>query len=964
MERKKNIETRFATWNVRSLTANAKLENLKQEMKRMKVDVLGISEMRWPNNGDLWTGNYRLIHSGCLDDKPGIGGVGVLLTKELGQRVKGYVHRKGRILLVKLDTKPVDTVIIQVYMPTAKYEEKFVEEMYTEIQNLLDQIKGEDNVILMGDWNARVGEGEEAPFIGPFGYGTRNDRGARLVVFCAKNKLVVTNTCFQHHVRRRYTWKAPGDAYRTQIDYIMVKERYKNQIKDSRSYAGPDIDSDHNMVMAKGCLKLKKLKKKKSARWDIRLLKDNENKVEYETRTNDCEYIADGDIQSNWEIVKKTIKTAADSVLKKQRPQPRKEWITEEILNLIEKRRELKNATTEEGKRTYRELRNKINRESRIAKESYLEEKCAQISRNLEQGRLDSAYREAKNFFNDSKARSNTIEDENGKLLFDDEMITKRWKQYLESLYKGDDYNDSEILGNEEIGDNDTIQVEDFKKAVAKLKDNKAPGLDAIPAELIKQAGNGIQECLFTLIHEIYETGEMPTDFTQCKISVIPKKAGTNKCSEHRTLSLISHSSKILTNIMIKRIEDKIEATLTDDQFGFRKGKGTRDAMLALRMILEKQLKKKNRDTYIAFIDLEKAFDKVEWKKLFEILKDIGLNFKDRRIIWNLYKNETAVYECGEYAGEAKIRQGVRQGCCISALLFNCYIQKALDEMRREMETWPGIKVNGIKIDMIRYADDIALIAPSEEELKAALETMNKILISNYNMKINKNKTKIMIVSRNEDRIRSVIKLEDIELKQVKEFTYLGGKITEDGRSNREIQSRILQAKLAFNKKSKIFESHNIKLEIRKNLINTLVWSIALYGCESWTICDKDKNHLEAFEMWCYRRTLKIIWSDKITNEAVLERMKEERKILKLIAARRAKWIGHTLRHEGMLHNIIDGKIEGRNNMGRPRQEYMKQIEEDMKCNSYKELKELSENSTEWRRWNLLLPTNHQMIVT
>ncbi|KAL1447191.1 hypothetical protein WDU94_013942 [Cyamophila willieti] len=922
--------------------------------------------MRWPNDGDLWVGNYRLIHSRYRDDKPGNGGVGVMLSKELGQRVKGYVHRKGRLILVKLDTKPVDTVIIQVYMPTATSQEELIEDMYIEIQTLLDQIKSEDNIILMGDWNARVGEGEEAPFVGPFGYGTRNDPGTRLVEFCAKNKLVITNTCFQHHVRRRYTWKAPGDAYRTQIDYIMVKQRYRNQIKDSRSYAGPDIDSDHNMVMAKGSLKLKKLKKKKIARWDIQLLKINEKKEEYKTKTNNCEYLADGNIQYNWETTKNTIKTAADSVLKKQKPLPRKEWITEEILNLIEKRRELKNATTEEGKSKYRELRNKINRESRIAKECFLEEKCAKINRNLEQGRLESAYQEAKNFFNNSKVRSNTIEDENGKLLFDDEKIANRWKHYLESLYKGNEYNDSEILENEtEIDDNDTIQVADFKKALTKLKDKKAPGIDEIPAELIKQAGNGVQECLFTLIHQIYETGEMPTDFTQCKITVIPKKAGTNKCSEHRTLSLISHASKILTNIMIKRIEDKIEATLTDDQFGFRKGRGTRDAMLALRLILEKQLKKKNRDTYIAFIDLEKAFDKVEWKKLFCILKEIGLKFKDRRILWNLYKNETAVYTCGEYAEEAKIRQGVRQGCCISTLLFNCYIQKALDETRKELESWPGIKVNGTKIDMIRYADDIALIAPSEEELKTALDTMNNILSSNYNMKINKTKTKFMVVSRNEDEIRSKISLEGIELKQIKEFTYLGGKITIDGRSNREIQSRILQAKLAFNKKSKIFESPNINLEIRKNLINTLVWSIALYGCESWTICDKDKSHLEAFEMWCYRRTLKIIWSDKISNETVLERMGEERKILNLIAARRAKWIGHILRHEGMLHTIIDGQIEGRNHLGRPRQEYLKQIEEDMGCQNYRDMKSLAMNRTEWRkRWNMLLPTNHTLIVT
>lgn len=164
-------------------------------------------------------------------------------------------------------------------------------------------------------------------------------------------------------------------------------------------------------------------------------------------------------------------------------------------------------------------------------------------------------------------------------------------------------------------------------------------------------------------------------------------------------------------------------------------------------MILNKRLKK-NIGTYIAFIDLEKAFDKVEWKTLFNILKEIGIQYKYRRLIWNLYIRESAVYECNESVAEARIRQGVRQGCCLSAMLFNCYIQKA-NEMRDEMNGWSGIKVHGTKIDMIRYADDIELIAESEDELKEALKVMNNILNNKYNMKINKNKTNIMVVSRN-----------------------------------------------------------------------------------------------------------------------------------------------------------------------------------------------------------------------
>lgn len=193
---KKTKETtgRYATWNVRTLLQNSKLDNLKMEMTNMNLDVLGIAEMRWPDEGDFWSGEYRIIHSGTIENKPGQGGVGVILNKDLGKRVKGYVHRKGRVILVKLDTHPVNTTIIQVYMPTLTYEDIYVEEIYEEIQTLLDQTKGDENVILMGDFNARVGRGEELPYAGKYGLGERNDRGSRLIEFCAKNNLVITNT--------------------------------------------------------------------------------------------------------------------------------------------------------------------------------------------------------------------------------------------------------------------------------------------------------------------------------------------------------------------------------------------------------------------------------------------------------------------------------------------------------------------------------------------------------------------------------------------------------------------------------------------------------------------------------------------------------------------------------------------------------------------------------------------------
>lgn len=164
------------------------------------------------------------------------------------------------------------------------------------------------------------------------------------------------------------------------------------------------------------------------------------------------------------------------------------------------------------------------------------------------------------------------------------------------------------------------------------LKNKKAPGIDEIPAELLKDCGENNKKIIYELIQKIYETGQVIRDFTKCITVPIPKKTNAKICEQHWTLSKISHASKILTRIVSKRMEQVIEGLLTEDQFGFRRGKGTREVILALRQVMKKQ-NRKMKTTYIAFVDLEKAFVNVKWKTIFNTLKRVGITYKDRRII-------------------------------------------------------------------------------------------------------------------------------------------------------------------------------------------------------------------------------------------------------------------------------------------------------------------------------------------
>ena len=107
-------------------------------------------------------------------------------------------------------------------------------------------------------------------------------------------------------------------------------------------------------------------------------------------------------------------------------------------------------------------------------------------------------------------------------------------------------------------------------------------------------------------------------------------------------------------------------------------------------------------------------------------------------------------------------------------------------------------------------------------------------------------------------------------------------------------------AKAAFSKKRALFIS-TLDLILRKKLVKCYIWSIALYGAETWTFRTVDQKHLASFEMWCWRRMEKISWFDHVRKEEVLFRVKEQRNILLEIRKRKANWIGHILRRNCLL---------------------------------------------------------------
>ena len=408
-----------------------------------------------------------------------------------------------------------------------------------------------------------------------------------------------------------------------------------------------------------------------------------------------------------------------------------------------------------------------------------------------------------------------------------------------------------------------------------------------------------------------------------------------------RTISLVTHASKIVLKMLTRRMEVKAEEYLGADQFGFRRGCGTRDGIAALRILYERSLEHNNK-VFICFVDYEKAFDRVNWIKMMEILLEIGVDWRERRLIWNLYTNQTAFVRVGTNLSEGcEIGRGVRQGCALSPLLYIIYDEALTREATNEVER--GVLVGGKMIKSIRYADDKAMVSSSERGLRELVDNLNDVS-KKYGMKINVKKTKVMCIARKKGRGMKIL-IEGQIIEQVSRFKYLGSVITEDGYCRNDINSRIAQGKCAFMEKRGIFTG-NMNLELKKKMIKTLIWTVATYAAECWTMNSADRKKVEAFEMWTWRRMLKISWRDKVTNQEVLKRVDEERSLLHMIDRRKHRWLGHVIREEGLLLTVIEGRMVGKKTRGRRR---LNMLSDMVGGTPYVQTKRKAENRITWR---------------
>uniref|UniRef100_A0A4W2H271 Endonuclease/exonuclease/phosphatase domain-containing protein n=1 Tax=Bos indicus x Bos taurus TaxID=30522 RepID=A0A4W2H271_BOBOX len=474
-----------------------KLEVVKQEMARVNIDILGISELRWTGMGEFNSDDPYIYY--CEQESLERNGVATMVNKRVQNVVLGCNLKNNRMISVHFQGRPFNITVIQAYAPTSNSEE--AEQFCEDLQDLLELTPKKYVLFIIGDWNAKVGSQETPGVTGKFGHGVRNEAGQRLIEFCQENTLVITNTPFQQPKRTLYTWTSSDGKQRNQIDYILCSQRWRSSIQSAKTRLGADCGSDHELLIAKLRLKLKKVgKTTRPFRYDLNQI-PYDYTVEVRNRFKGPDLIdrvPDELLTEVRDIVQETgIKT-----IPMEKKCKKAKWLSEEALQIAVKRREAKSKGEKER---YKHLNAEFQRIARRDKKAFLSDQCKEIEENNRMGKTRNLFKKIRDTKGIFHAKMGLIKDRNGMDLTEAEDIKQRWQEYTEELYKKDlpdlDNHDGVITHLEP----DILECE-VKWALGSITTNKASGGDGIPVELFQILKDDAVKVLHSICQQIWKT--------------------------------------------------------------------------------------------------------------------------------------------------------------------------------------------------------------------------------------------------------------------------------------------------------------------------------------------------------------------------------------------------------------------------------------------------------------------------
>ena len=480
-------------------------------------------------------------------------------------------------------------------------------------------------------------------------------------------------------------------------------------------------------------------------------------------------------MDDHWTSLRDTLYTTTREVVGFQKRQHR-DWFDENnnvITDLLyNKHQYLEKALcndTPENRRLYRAARSHCQRELHRLQNQWWLKQARDIESFAEQHDSKSFFKTVKLVSQRTSSGVSPIDDASGQRLSEKVDILARWKEHFSTLLNQECNADLSVL--DDIP-HEAVQTEleipptseELEKAMGQLANNKAPGPDGIPVEVLKAGGEPLLKELHTLLPMIWEEERVPQDFKDGHIVTLFKKNCRFTCGNYRGITLLSITGKLYARVILNRIWPTVERHYPEAQCSFRGGRSTNDMMFALRQLIEK-CHEQHQQLHLIFVDLVKAFDTVNRPLLWSLLAKIGIPTKIINIIKSFHDGMNAKVSIGgELTDSFEVSSGLRQGCIMAPALFillfafvlrkshqlipdfGIDIRHKLDGRLFNLRRLKAKSATTMRLSDFLYADDAAHGTTSPESLQDAATALNTTC-KEWGLTISKPKTEVMHIN-------------------------------------------------------------------------------------------------------------------------------------------------------------------------------------------------------------------------